>query len=164
MTGSLWSFSIPRTAPRLTDEYFQAAASVYAAARDCVRRGLPLSRLYEIFRSPANALTAPELMRLLMDDCGFSMADAYQTTARCCGNLRSAGLDVERVWLLQPRTAHVVSLLRGLCSSTLALEHDGALRNSASRLRRPHGGTGDAVFPHPGAGRVDKSLGSCPGG
>lgn len=111
--------------PRLTDEYFQAAASVYAAARDCVRRGLPLSRLYEIFRSPANALTAPELMRLLMDDCGFSMADAYQTTARCCGNLRSAGLDVERVWLLQPRTAHVVSLLRGLCSSTLALEHDG---------------------------------------
>ena len=27
--------------PRLTDEYFQAAASVYAAARDCVRRPMP---------------------------------------------------------------------------------------------------------------------------
>lgn len=110
--------------PWLTMQYFQAAASVYAAAHDCLRRGLSLERMRECFHDDDNPLAAPELMRLLMDDCGFSMDSAYQTVSRCCGNIRSCGVDVEQVYPLQPRTAHVVSLLRGLCACTLSVEHD----------------------------------------
>ncbi len=54
--------------PALIRQYFQAAASVYAAARSCVESGVPLTALPERFYEPSNPLAAPELMRLLMDD------------------------------------------------------------------------------------------------
>lgn len=110
--------------PWLTKEYFQAAASVYAAAHICLENGLELTRMREVYRDGDNPLAAAELARLLMDDCGFSMEDAYRIAARCCGNIRACGVDVEQVYPLQPRTAHVVSLLRGVCSCTLEVEHD----------------------------------------
>lgn len=110
--------------PWLTKEYFQAAASVYAAAHICLENGLELTRMRELYRDEDNPLAAAELARLLMDDCGFSMEDAYRIAARCCGNIRACGVDVEQVYPLQPRTAHVVSLLRGVCSCTLEVEHD----------------------------------------
>lgn len=110
--------------PWLTKEYFQAAASVYAAAHICLENGLELTRMREVYRDEDNPLAAAELARLLMDDCGFSMEDAYRIAARCCGNIRACGVDVEQVYPLQPRTAHVVSLLRGVCSCTLEVEHD----------------------------------------
>lgn len=110
--------------PWLTMEYFQAAASVYAAAHICLENGLKLTRMREVYREEDNPLAAAELARLLMDDCGFSLEEAYRIAARCCGNIRACGVDVEQVYPLQPRTAHVVSLLRALCSCTLELEHD----------------------------------------
>ena len=110
--------------PWLTKEYFQAAASVYAAAHGCLGKGLELRRIGEVYHDEDNPLAAAELARLLMDDCGFSMEDAYHTAAGCCGNIRAFGVDVEQVYALQPRTAHVVSLLRALCACTLAVEHD----------------------------------------
>lgn len=110
--------------PWLTMEYFQAAASVYAAAHICLENGLELTRMREVYREEDNPLAAAELARLLMDDCGFSLEEAYRIAARCCGNIRACGVDVEQVYPLQPRTAHVVSLLRALCSCTLELEHD----------------------------------------
>ena len=121
--------------PGLTKDYFQAAASVYAAARDCVDRGVPLERMGEHFRWPDSTLAAPELMRLLMDDCGFSLSAAYQTVARCCGDIRAIGVDVEQLYPLQPRTAHVLSVLRSCRDHTLAVFHDA--RKAAYRL--PHG-------------------------
>lgn len=121
--------------PWLTKEYFQAAASVYAAAHICLENGLELTRMREVYRDEDNPLAAAELARLLMDDCGFSMEDAYRIAARCCGNIRACGVDVEQVYPLQPRTAHVVSLLRGVCSCTLEVEHD--LRDP--RCRWPFG-------------------------
>lgn len=110
--------------PWLTKEYFQAAASVYAAAHICLENGLELTRMREVYQDEDNPLAAAELARLLMDDCGFSLEDAYRISARCCANIRACGVDVEQVYPLQPRTAHVVSLLRGLCSCTLEVEHD----------------------------------------
>lgn len=110
--------------PALIRDYFQAAASVYAAARACVDRGVPLKRIGEHFCWPGSALAAPELMRLLMDDCGFSLSAAYQTVARCCGDIRGIGVDVEQLYPLQPRTAHVLSVLRSCRENTLAVLHD----------------------------------------
>lgn len=118
--------------PALTQQYFQAAASVSAAAELCHRRGLPLERLWEFFHTKENPLAAPELMRLLMDDGGLPLNEAYQVTARCCDNLASVGAEVGQVYALQPRTAHVISLLRGCRTSILAIEHnptDSAYRN-----------------------------------
>ena len=60
------------------------------------------------------------------------MNDAYQVTARCCENLACFGMEVGQVYPLQPRTAHVISLLRGCWTSVLAVEHnmlDTAYRN-----------------------------------
>ena len=67
--------------PVLTRLYFDAAVTAYAGAQECLRRGLSLDRLGEFFRCDGNPLTAPELMRLLMDDCGFSMSLSYQVAA-----------------------------------------------------------------------------------
>lgn len=111
--------------PALTRDYFRSAAAVYSAAHDCLERGLPLDRLGECFAGDGGALEAPELMRLLMDDCGFSLDEAYQTAARCGCDLHADSVDVESVYALQPRTAHVVSILRGCRAGTLAVAHDG---------------------------------------
>ena len=110
--------------PRMTQEYFQAAASVSAAAELCCNRGLPLERIWEFFHEKENPLAAPELMRLLMDDGKLPLNDAYQVTARCCENLASVGAEVGQVYPLQPRTAHVISILRGCWTSVLAVEHN----------------------------------------
>ena len=112
--------------PAFVSLYFQGAASVYAAARDCAARGLPLERLDECFYSPSNPFTAPELVRLLMDDCGFSMSGAFQVAASCCGDLRCTGVDAKQVYPLQPRTAHIISILRSTSSSSLAAKHNSS--------------------------------------
>ena len=110
--------------PVLTGQYFQAAASVSAAAALCSERGLKYERMWEFFHNEDNPLIAPELMRMLMDEGGLSLNEAYQTTARCCRKLSMHGVQVGQVYPLQPRTAHVMSLLRGCCSSVLAVEHN----------------------------------------
>ncbi len=110
--------------PPLTRQYFQAAASISAAADLCVRRGLPLDHIWEFYHEEDNPLAAPELMRLLMDDGGLTLNEAYQVTARCCENLACFGAEVGQVYPLQPRTAHVISLLRGCWTSVLAVEHN----------------------------------------
>lgn len=120
--------------PPLMRSYFQAAASVYAAARDCVSRGLSLRNLWECWRADDNPLAAPELMRLLMDDCGFSLQDAFQLVAICCRNLVAAGVDVEQVYALQPRTAHVISILRSCAVNSIAVTHDSWNREYRSPL------------------------------
>ena len=120
--------------PVLIRQYFQAAASVYAAARSCVESGVELSALPERFYDPDNPLAAPELMRLLMDDCGFSLQDAYQLTARCCGDLHASGVELTQMYGLQPRTAHVISILRS-CGGSLMVSHDAW----SKACRRPLG-------------------------
>ena len=120
--------------PAMFTQYFQAAASVYAAARSCVESGVPISALPERFYDHDNPLAAPELMRLLMDDCGFSLQDAYQVTARCCGDLRASGIELARMYGIQPRTAHVISILRS-CGGSLMAAHDAW----DARYRKPLG-------------------------
>ena len=96
--------------PDLMQAYFQTAATVYSAIFDCLGRGLPLDRLSESFQIQNAPLAAPELMRLLMDDCGLPLEKAYRITAACCA--------------YQPRTAHVVSILRRTAERTPALIHE----------------------------------------
>ena len=121
--------------PAVISLYFQAAASVYAAARSCAAKGLPLERLDECFYSPANPFAAPELVRLLMDDCGFPMSGAFQVAAACCGDLRCTGVDAQQVYPLQPRTAHIISILRSCSDSSLAAVHNAG----DERFRSPLG-------------------------
>lgn len=121
--------------PAILSLYFQGAAAVYAAARDCATRGLPLERLDEFFYSPSNPFTAPELVRLLMDDCGFSMRSAFQVAASCCGDLRATGVDVQQCFQVQPRTANIINILRSTSDSSLAARHD----SSDVRYRSPLG-------------------------
>ena len=110
--------------PSITQQYFQAAASVSAAVELCVRRGLPIEKIWEVYRERENPVAGAELMRFLMDEAGLSLNDAYQITARCCDNLAAHGVEVGQVYPLQPRTAQVVGLLRGCRSSMLALKHN----------------------------------------
>lgn len=121
--------------PQLMRLYFEAAARACDGAQECLRRGLELTKMYECFRGDDNALIAPELMRLLMDDCGYSLSRAYDTVAQCCEDHRGAGIDVTELYAIQPRTAHVVSLLREASMSRLAAEHDSA----DIRFRTPTG-------------------------
>ena len=113
--------------PPLMQEYFQTAATVYTALHGCIGRGLPLARLCECFQSEAEPLAAPELMRLLMDDCGLQLEEAYRITASCCDDLGCKGVQPQYIKAYQPRTAHVVSILRRPSERTPALIHDGRL-------------------------------------
>lgn len=110
--------------PPLTRQYFDAAATAYHAAQVCLHRGLTLDRLRECFYSDANPLVAPELMRLLMDDCGFQMNVAYNVVTHCCADIRADGVNTDSVYALQPRTAHVISLLRSAAMCRLSVMFD----------------------------------------
>lgn len=110
--------------PELMQSYFQAAATVYAAIHDCLSRGLKLERLNECFQCTGMPLAAPELMRLLMDDCGMRLEQAYRITAACCDDLSCTGIQPQYIKAYQPRTAHVVSILRRTTERTPALIHD----------------------------------------
>ncbi len=109
---------------RLTRQYFEAAATVYSATHVCLKKGLSLERLDESFHSEGDPIAASELMRLLMDDCGFSLEEAYRVTASCCEDLSCRGLSPQTLYPLQPRTAHVLSVLRRMAATTPALIHD----------------------------------------
>ena len=111
----------------LTKRYFRAAATVYAASQECLRRGLPLTRLYEQFFCD-EPIAAPELLRLLMDDCGFSLETAWGVTARCCAIRPFSPEELSRLAALQPRTAQLVKTLAQARGRVLAVEHDGSRR------------------------------------
>ncbi|MBO5556299.1 MAG: hypothetical protein J5927_03865, partial [Oscillospiraceae bacterium] len=100
------------TCDELTASYFQAAASVASAVLRCRIQGARCERMDEILYLHGNPMAAPELMRSLMDDCGLSMHMAYQVTALCCDDLFGQGVDAHRLFPLQPRTAHVLGILR----------------------------------------------------
>ena len=85
--------------------YFNAAAAVYASSQECLRRHLPLTRIYEValFDDP---IAAPELLRLLMDDCGFRIEAAYVTVTRSCASILLTEEEQKALSALQPlRTA-----------------------------------------------------------
>ncbi len=110
--------------PALIRQYFNAAATAYHAAQCCLKRGLTLDRLRECFYCDDNPLVAPELMRLLMDDCGFAMNVAYNVVTHCCADIRAEGINTDDVYPLQPRTAHVISLLRSAAGYRLSVMYD----------------------------------------
>lgn len=130
--------------PGFTRLYFEAAATAYGAAHECLVRKLPLDRMGEFCHCSGNALVAPELMRLLMDDCGFSLERAYQVAAHCCEDIRASGVEIDKVYTVQPRTAHIVSLIRSCALNMLSVSYNGLL----SRCRRPYGPLccGDEVY------------------
>ena len=117
-------------------EYFQASATVYAAIHDCLARGLKLDRLNECFQVSGMPLAAPELLRLLMDDCGMRLEEAYRITAACCDDLSCTGIQPQYIKAYQPRTAHVVSILRRTVERTPALIHDTRLPSTAAATAR----------------------------
>lgn len=107
--------------------YFNAAASVYAASQECLRRSIPLTRLYELF-SFSDPIAAPELLRLLMDDCGFRMELCFPTVARCCAGIALGEEEQAALRVFQPRTAVLAELLNRAKGNLLAAEHDGSRR------------------------------------
>ena len=121
--------------PELMQAYFQTAATVYTSISACLGKGLPLERLNECFQSTGDPLAAPEMLRLLMDDCGLSLEEAYRITASCCDDLSCTGIQPQYIKAYQPRTAHVVSILRQTAGRMPALVHDS--RQSA--FRSPYG-------------------------
>jgi len=73
---------------RLSQQYFLVSASI----QDIVRRHLDvygtLDNLHEMVAIHINdthpTLAIPELMRVLMDECGYSWDDAWSNVTRCC--------------------------------------------------------------------------------
>ena len=133
--GELVALLNSRDCPELTWQYFQAAATVSAVVEDCKRRGLPLDRLGEFFFSRGNPLTAPELMRVMMDEENWSIDAAYRTAAHCCADLTAGSISMEQMFPLQSRTGHVISIMRMMRQRTLAAAFDGRLEE----FRAPYG-------------------------
>ncbi len=124
-----------RDCPALPWQYFQAAATVRAAVDDCKSRGLPGDKLGECFFSRGNPLTAPELMRVLMDEEGLSVEAAYRTAACCCADLTAGEIQMEQMFPIQSRTGHVLCILRDMRRKTLAVAFDGR----QAEFRSPYG-------------------------
>ncbi|MBQ6465967.1 MAG: glycoside hydrolase family 13 protein [Oscillospiraceae bacterium] len=132
--------------PAFTRRYFEAAATAWCAAQDCLRRGLTLEKLYESFPEAGSKdpIAAAELLRLLMDDCGLKLETALPLVRRCCGAGDAAEDELAALEPLQPRTAQVARLLREKSPLILTALHD--TREAA--CRRPFGAArcGEEVF------------------
>ena len=91
--------------PAFTRRYFEAAATAWCAAQDCLRRGLTLEKLYESFPEAGSKdpIAAAELLRLLMDDCGLKLETALPLVRRCCGAGDAAEDELAALEPLQPR-------------------------------------------------------------
>ena len=114
-----------RAAPgEILSRYFQAAADAWYAAQSCLSRGLLLSRLDECFPGGCCALTAVELFRLLMDDCGMKQEQALPLVRRCCPDYAFTDDEAGELSPLQPRSAHLACLLRDNPDRILAVLHD----------------------------------------
>lgn len=111
----------------LIQQYFQASATSYAAIHECLLRGLPLERLWECLYVKGNPLVGPELMRVLMDERGFALNTAYYTASNCCDDLRSLAVNMNQMYILQPRTAHIIGILRQTVATVLSVAHDSRL-------------------------------------
>ena len=105
--------------------YFNAAAEVYAASQECLRRAVPLTRIYELF-SFTEPLAAPELLRLLMDDCGFRFEASFPAVMHSCRSDLPSAAEQEALRAFQPRTATLTELLRRAKENLLCVEHDGS--------------------------------------
>ena len=117
--------------------YFNAAVEVYAASQECLRRSVPLTRIYELF-SFTEPLAAPELLRLLMDDCGFRLETACPTVMHSCVSRLPTVEEQIALRAYQPRTATLTELLRRAKEKVLCVEHDGsraAFRDPPRALR-----------------------------
>ena len=123
--------------------YFQAAAAAYFAAQSCLSRGLKLTELYECFPAGCDSLTAAELLRLLLDDCGMKLETALPLVLRCCPDYAFREDECLALLPLQPRTAHVAVLLRDNPDHIPAALHDAR----RGEFRAPFGAArcGEAV-------------------
>ena len=115
------------SAPRegMIRRYFNAAAEVYAASQECLRRAVPLTRIYELFAF-SDPLAAPELLRLLMDDCGFRFEAAFPAVLHSCPSELPSAEEQDMLRVFQPRTATLTELLRRAKENLLCVEHDGS--------------------------------------
>ena len=104
--------------------YFQAAAEAWYAAHSCLDSGLPLGRLYERFPAGCSWLTAAELLRLLLDDCGMQLEEALPLVLRCCPDYTLSEAEHRLLLPLQPRSARVALLLRDNPDGIPAAVHD----------------------------------------
>ena len=104
--------------------YFQAAAEAWFAAHSCLDGGLPLDRLYERFPAGCCWLTAAELLRLLLDDCGMKLEAALPLVLRCCPEYALCEEELRLLLPLQPRSARVALLLRDNPDDIPAAVHD----------------------------------------
>ena len=104
--------------------YFQQAAEAWYAAHSCLDNRQPLSRLHERFPAGCGWLTAAELLRLLMDDCGMKEEAALPLVLRCCPDYAVSDAEYRLLLPLQPRTARVAQLLRDNPDAIPAAVHD----------------------------------------
>ena len=116
-------------------KYFQAVADVKRTVALCLEAGLSLDRIYEGFTLQGNPCYAPELLRCLMDDYGLSFDVAYDAVSLCCQEIRSEGIEVEEMYSVQPRTAHIISILRNCAADRPTVYHNSLL----PEYRRPFG-------------------------
>lgn len=104
---------------------YLVSAAVFAEALDSLRGyGYPLSKLPEFLPEDKSELIPSELLRLLMDDCGLGIKAATEIVLTAFGALLSRQPDRDWLYDMQPRTAHLESVLNAaLCEHGLAF-HD----------------------------------------
>lgn len=95
----------------LLGSYLTSAASVLHAYERCSADGLDASKITEYLPQDREIIPS-ELFRFLMDDCTLGMYDAADIVVKYFGGLLCA--QPERDWLfdIQPRCAHLESVLR----------------------------------------------------
>lgn len=117
----------------LAGEYLDAACRVQEAFRLLALCGLSDAKIYEVWKG-GGALSPFELLRALLDDRGFEFESAVETVVRCCGRVREFPC-VEELCKLQPRTAHLVPILKTAIEMRALAVHD----SRSERYRSPAG-------------------------
>ena len=108
----------------LLGSYLISAVSISHAYECCRDEGFPVSEIYEFLPLDRAGLIPSELFRFLMDGCGLGIAEAAESVVKYFGAALYA--QPVRDWLfdIQPRCAHLESVLLDTLKSGCFAFHD----------------------------------------
>ena len=106
------------------EQYFPQAASAATAIDSFLGSGLSAQNLWELAPDKCQGhVFAAECFRILLDDYGMQMETVYPYVLPCMGEDLTEQ-ETAAVMVLQPRTFHLIQLLKQLSGSIPPVRHD----------------------------------------
>ena len=99
-------------------DFLISSALCAEAVQKCLEARLAPHMVYEFLPEDKAQLIPSELLRILLDDCGLGIKAACSVIVRCFGELLCDYVNRDWLYSVQPRTAHLESVLQNELSAS----------------------------------------------